>query len=75
MPGVRAARRGVLAVLLGLSVLSPAMAQPLTKVEVLLDWKALPTYAGFFLAKDIVAFERLGLDVTFVEVQGATPSA
>jgi ABC-type nitrate/sulfonate/bicarbonate transport system substrate-binding protein len=74
MPGVRAARRGVLAVLLGLSVLSPAIAQPLTKVEVLLDWKALPTYAGFFLAKDLGAFERRGLDVTFGEVQGAIPA-
>lgn len=72
---VRAARRGVLALLLGLSILSPAIAQPLTKVELLLDWKALPTYAGFFLAKDLGAFERRGLDVTFGEVQGAIPAA
>lgn len=72
---VRAARRGVLALLLGLSVLSPAIAQPLTKVDLLLDWKALPTYAGFFLAKDLGAFERRGLDVTFGEVQGAIPAA
>ena len=75
MPGVRAARRGVLAVLLGLSVLSPAMAQPLTKVEVLLDWKALPTYAGFYLARQMGAFERRGLEVKFAETQGALSSA
>lgn len=75
MRRVRFARRGVLAVLLGLSVLAPAVAQPLTKVEVLLDWKALPTYAGFFIARDLGAFERRGLDVTFGEVQGATPAA
>lgn len=75
MRRVRIARRGVLAVLLGLSVLAPAVAQPLTKVEVLLDWKALPTYAGFFIARDLGAFERRGLDVTFGEVQGATPAA
>jgi ABC-type nitrate/sulfonate/bicarbonate transport system substrate-binding protein len=75
MSPARAARRGVLALLLGLSVLPPALAQPLTKVEVLLDWKALPTYAGYFLAKDLGAFERRGLDVTFGEVQGATPAA
>ncbi len=72
---VLAARRSVLAFLLGLSVLSSATAQPLTKVDVLLDWKALPTYAGFFLAKELGAFERRGLDVTFGEVQGATPAA
>ena len=49
------------------------MAQPLTKVEVLLDWKALPTYAGFFLAKDLGAFEPRGLDVTFGEVRAPGP--
>jgi ABC-type nitrate/sulfonate/bicarbonate transport system substrate-binding protein len=51
------------------------MAQPLQKVEILLDWKALPTYAGFFLARQLGAFERRGLDVTFGEVQGALMSA
>jgi ABC-type nitrate/sulfonate/bicarbonate transport system substrate-binding protein len=61
--------------MLGLSFLPGAGAQPLTRVDVLLDWKALPTYAGFFLAKDLGAFERRGLDVTFGEVQGATPAA
>ena len=52
-----------------------AFAQQLQKVEVLLDWKPLPTYAGFFIAKELGAFERRGLDVTFGEAQGATPAA
>ena len=51
------------------------MAQPLEKVEVLLDWKALPTYAGFYIAREQGAFERRGLDVSFKEVQGATAAA
>lgn len=45
------------------------------KVEILLDWKALPTFAGFFLAKEKDAFARRGLDVTFSETQGAITSA
>lgn len=49
--------------------------EPLVKVDILLDWKALPTYAGFYLAKSLGAFERRGLDVSFSEVQGATTSA
>jgi ABC-type nitrate/sulfonate/bicarbonate transport system substrate-binding protein len=53
----------------------PPPGQELEKVEMLLDWKALPTYAGFFLAKELGAFERRGLDVEFTEVQGATPAA
>ncbi len=48
---------------------------PLQHVDILLDWKPLPTYAGFFLAKELGAFERRGLDVSFGEVQGATPAA
>jgi ABC-type nitrate/sulfonate/bicarbonate transport system substrate-binding protein len=56
--------------------LAPArtMAQSPDKVEVLLDWKALPTYAGFFLARELGAFERRGLEVSFGEVQGAIPA-
>ncbi|UYN96319.1 MAG: ABC transporter substrate-binding protein [Enhydrobacter sp.] len=51
------------------------MAQAPDKVEILLDWKPLPTFAGFFLARQLGAFERRGLDVTFKEVQGALMSA
>jgi ABC-type nitrate/sulfonate/bicarbonate transport system substrate-binding protein len=68
-------RRSVVALFLALGLAVPAAAQPLTKLEILLDWKALPTYAGFFIAKDLGAFERRGIDVTFTEVQGALPSA
>jgi ABC-type nitrate/sulfonate/bicarbonate transport system substrate-binding protein len=60
---------------LALGLGGPAGAQSLSKLELLLDWKALPTYAGFFIAKDLGAFERRGLDVSFAEVQGATPAA
>ena len=51
------------------------MAQAPEKVEILLDWKPLPTYAGFYIAREQGAFERRGLDVTFKEVQGATAAA
>ncbi len=47
----------------------------LEKVEILLDWKALPTFAGFYLARQMGAFERRGLDVRFAETQGALSSA
>ncbi len=55
-----------------------AHAQPadrLEKVQILLDWKFLPTFAGFFIAREIGAFERRGLEVTFSETQGALSSA
>jgi ABC-type nitrate/sulfonate/bicarbonate transport system substrate-binding protein len=53
-------------------------AQPadrLEKVQILLDWKFLPTYAGFFIARELGAFERRGLEVNFTETQGALSSA
>lgn len=50
-------------------------AEKLDKVEILLDWRALPTFAGFYLAREMGAFERRGLDVTFAETQGALSSA
>jgi ABC-type nitrate/sulfonate/bicarbonate transport system substrate-binding protein len=75
MHGPHLNRRRLLGLALAATLPAPAIAQPLTKVEVLLDWKALPTYAGFFIAKDLGAFERRGLDVSFGEVQGATASA
>lgn len=75
-------RRPTLAAVLAVITLlfGPAAAQAqfdekLEKVELLLDWKALPTFAGFYLAKQMGAFERRGLDVTFAETQGAVNSA
>src|SRR5260221_7503862 len=49
--------------------------QKLEPVEILLDWKALPTFAGFYLARQMGAFERRGLEVKFAETQGAVNSA
>ena len=49
--------------------------EKLEKVEILLDWKALPTFVGFYLARRMGAFERRGLEVTFAETQGAVNSA
>ena len=72
---IRISRRGLLGASIAASfgpalIARRTMAQPLQKVEVLLDWKPLPTYAGFFIARELGAFERQGLDVTFKEVQG-----
>lgn len=72
-------RRLVLAAALALLCPLPVLAQPapdaLQKVEILLDWKALPTFAGFYLAREMGAFERRGLEVAFAETQGAISSA
>ena len=68
------ARRSFL--LSALAAPAVARAQPaLEKVDILLDWRALPTYAGFFLAREMGAFERRGLTVNFAETQGALASA
>ncbi len=75
----RSSRRMVLAAALASLLPVPAIAQPAPdvpqKVEILLDWKALPTFAGFYLAREMGAFERRGLEVTFAETQGAISSA
>jgi ABC-type nitrate/sulfonate/bicarbonate transport system substrate-binding protein len=75
-------RRFLLATAIAASALLPPVAEPraqsedkLEKVEILLDWRALPTYAGFYLARQMGAFERRGLEVTFAETQGALSSA
>ena len=72
-------RRDALAILAAVAALPLAIptarADSLAKVEILLDWKALPTFAGFFLARALGAFERRGLDVSFSETQGALSSA
>lgn len=72
-------RRIVLAGALASLLPAPTIAQPVPdvaqKVDILLDWKALPTFAGFYLAREMGAFERRGLEVTFAETQGAISSA
>jgi ABC-type nitrate/sulfonate/bicarbonate transport system substrate-binding protein len=47
----------------------------LKKIKVLLDWKAEPTYAGFFIAKQQGFFAKRGLDVEIEEGNGATVAA
>ncbi len=62
------------------SVVAPALAptlgrsQSLEKVNLLLDWKAAPTYAGFYIARDMGAFRKRGLEVQLVDTHGATSS-
>jgi hypothetical protein len=80
--GMPLQRRSLMAAALAASALLPPVAalraqseDKLEKVEILLDWKALPTYAGFYLARQMGAFERRGLEVTFAETQGALSSA
>lgn len=72
-------RRMMLAGALASVLPAPAIAQPVPdtaqKVDILLDWKALPTFAGFYLAREMGAFERRGLEVNFAETQGAISSA
>jgi NMT1/THI5 like len=57
--------------------LAPALgrAQTLQHVDLLIDWKPAPTYAGFYIARETGAFERRGLDVRIVEGHGASVAA
>src|ERR1700722_15260515 len=49
------------------SIAAPALApglgraQSLENVDLLLDWKAAPTYAGFYIAREIGAFRNRGV--------------
>lgn len=67
--------------LLTSSVAAPAFlpgagrGQSLEKVDLLLDWKPAPTYAGFYIARDMGAFRKRGLEVRLVDTHGATSSA
>lgn len=47
----------------------------LTRVKLLIDWKAEPTYAGFYMAREKGFYKSRGLDVEIVEGSGATTSA
>jgi ABC-type nitrate/sulfonate/bicarbonate transport system substrate-binding protein len=50
-------------------------AQSLQPLDLLIDWKPAPTYAGFYLARETEGFKRRGLDVRIVEGHGANISA
>ena len=43
-------------------------------LELLLDWKAEPTYAGFFLAESLGYFDEENISVDIIEGAGATTS-
>ncbi len=47
----------------------------LEKIKLLIDWKAEPTYAGFYIAKEKGFYEKRGLDVEIVEGSGAVTAA
>ena len=57
--------------------LAPSLgrADPLQHVDLLIDWKPAPTYAGFYIARETEAFRRRGLDVRIVEGHGAAVAA
>jgi len=58
-------------------MLAPGLgrSQSLENVDLLLDWKAAPTYAGFYIARETGAFRKRGVDVRLVEGHGATVAA
>jgi ABC-type nitrate/sulfonate/bicarbonate transport system substrate-binding protein len=49
--------------------------KPLRHVKLLIDWKAEPTYAGFYVAKARGFYRNRGLDVEIIEGNGANTSA
>ena len=54
---------------------SRAQQQQARHVDLLIDWKPGPTYAGFYIAHENGAFKQRGLDVRIVEGHGANVSA
>jgi ABC-type nitrate/sulfonate/bicarbonate transport system substrate-binding protein len=75
-------RRGLTLMLLVVAVLALSCATerggspPAPRhVKVLIDWKAEPTYAGFYVAKERGFYRKRGLDVEIVEGTGATVAA
>lgn len=52
-----------------------AQAAALERVDLLIDWKPAPTYAGFYIARETGAFERRGIDAKIHEGHGASVSA
>jgi ABC-type nitrate/sulfonate/bicarbonate transport system substrate-binding protein len=70
-PLVSFLRRGFLAGALA----SPAIVRAQSsrqRVDLLIDWKAMPTYAGFYLAREAGLFGKRGLDVAINESRGTT---
>lgn len=69
-------RRSLLATTATVPLVSTrSQAQGPQHVDLLIDWKPAPTYAGFYIAREIGAFNKRGLDVRIVEGRGATVAA
>ncbi len=52
-----------------------ARTQPLLqRTSLLLDWKAMPTYAGFYFAREVDMFAKRGLQVSTVIFSHLFPS-
>jgi ABC-type nitrate/sulfonate/bicarbonate transport system substrate-binding protein len=66
-------RRSFLAA--SLAAPSLARARPRRQVDLLLDWKAMPTYVAFYLARELGLFAGRGVDVTIKQGRGATIAA
>ena len=47
----------------------------LKSVKLLIDWKAEPTYAGFYISRKRGSYKSRGIDLEIVEGNGATTSA
>ena len=45
------------------------------RVDLLIDWTPAPTYAGFYIARDLDLFRKRGLDVRIIEGHGANVAA
>ena len=68
-------RRKLLGTTVAVAAPVRARAQTLQHLDLLTDWKPAPTYAGFYVARELDAFRRRGLDVRIVEGRGAAVAA
>lgn len=68
-------RRTILGASAAAAIPFRSRAQTLQHIDLLIDWKPAPTYAGFFIARETEAFRRRGLDVRIVEGHGANVAA
>jgi ABC-type nitrate/sulfonate/bicarbonate transport system substrate-binding protein len=70
----RLTRRSLLATAATVPFVSTA-SRAQTRLDLLIDWKPAPTYAGFYIAGEMGAFRKRGLDVRIVEGHGANVAA
>jgi ABC-type nitrate/sulfonate/bicarbonate transport system substrate-binding protein len=75
MNSIRLTRRTILGTSAAVALPLRSHAQPLQRLDLLIDWKPSPSYAGFYVARETEAFRRRGLDVRIVEGHGAKVAA